>query len=192
MTRHARWGALILLLPFAACASNSPPPAPAIPPAPPPLASADASFVQTAAQGGMAEIAMAKLAEQKSHSRAVRHFAEKMVTDHTAADQQLQQIAQTKGAVVPTSVDDEQQAALTKLQGESGRTFDRDYIDGQVKDHEAMLSAFQTEESSGSDADLKKFAADTIPVIQEHLDMAKKLEMGGHHRMMHHHHHSAS
>lgn len=191
MTRHTYWGAALLLLPFAACASNTPPP-PAAPPAPPPLAASEASFVQTAAQGGMAEVQMGKLAEQKSKSQAIRQFADKMVTDHTANDQQLQQIAQSKGAVLPTDLDADQQSTLTKLQGESGRTFDRDYVASQVQGHNAMLSALQTEAASGTDPDLKKFASDTVPIVQQHLDAAKALQAGAHHRMIHRRHHSAS
>ncbi len=193
MNQYARWGFVLALMPLAACASSTPPPAPpAAPPGPPPLAAADASFIQTAAQGGMAEVQMAQLAEQTSKSRAVKQFAEHMIADHTTANNQLKQIAANKGATVPPDVNSEQQQALAKLQGEKGRMFDHDYIMGQVTDHQAMLSAFQTEAASGSDPDLKSFAAQTVPIIQEHLTAAQKLEGTPRHAAMRHHHHVSS
>ena len=192
MNRIARWGFVLALMPLAACASSTPPAPPPAPPGPPPLAAADASFIETAAQGGMAEIQMAQLAEQTSRSRAVKTFAEMMIKDHTAADDQLKQIAIGKGATVPTAVSDDQQKTLTMLQGEKGRKFDHDYIASQVQGHEAMLSAFQGEAASGTDPDLKGFASQTVPVIQQHLDAAQKLAGAGHHKMMHHHRSSSA
>jgi putative membrane protein len=192
MNRYARWGFAIALMPLAACASHTPPATPPAPPGPPPLAASDAAFIQTAAQGGMAEIQTGQLAEQTSKSRAVKAFAEHMIKDHTANNDQLKQIATTKGATVPASVNDEQQATMTKLQGEKGRKFDHDYIAAQVQGHEQMLSAFQTEASSGTDPDLKSFAAQTVPVIQEHLKDAEKLAGPAHGKMMHHHHKSSA
>jgi putative membrane protein len=192
MNRYARWGFAIALMPLAACASNTPPAAPAAPPGPPPLAASDAAFIQMAAQGGMTEIQLGQLAEQTSKSRAVKAFARHMIKDHTANNDQLKQIATTKGATVPTSLNDQQQATMTKLQGEKGRKFDHDYIASQVQGHEQMLSAFQTEASSGGDPDLKSFAAQTVPVIQEHLKDAEKLAGPMHHGMMHHHRKSSA
>ncbi|WP_428376786.1 DUF4142 domain-containing protein [Lichenicoccus sp.] len=189
MNRTVRWGLALALLPLAACADTKPPAPPAPPPAPPPIAANDASFIQTAAQGGMAEVQMGQLADSTSHSKAIKAFAEKMVSDHTANDDQLKQLVTAKGGTVPTTLGDDQQAMLTKLQGEHGHKFDHDYLQGQIQGHQAMLSAFQTEASSGTDPDVKNFATQTIPTIQMHLDRAKALAgMGGmhHHHMMHH------
>ena len=188
MNHTARWAFVLALMPLAACASNTPPPPPAAPPGPPPLAAGDASFIQTAAQGGMAEIQMAQLAEQNSRSKAVKAYAEQMIKDHTANDDQLKQIATAKGATLPAGVNDDQQKAMTALQGENGRRFDHDYVAAQVEDHTAMLSTFQTEAASGTDADLKSFAAQTVPVVQEHLTEAQKLSSPARHGTMRHRH----
>ena len=188
MNRFARWGFAAALLPLAACASN-PPPAPAAPPGPPPLAAADASFIQMAAQGGMAEVQMGQLAEQTSKSRAIKAYAEQMIKDHTLNNSQLQQLATSKGAVVPTTLSDEQQKTLTMLQGEKGRKFDHDYLQAQVAGHTEMLSTVQTEAASGTDPDLKSFASATAPTVQQHLTEAQKLSSPMHHKMMHHHRH---
>ena len=190
MNRYARWGFALALMPLAACASN-PPPAPPAPVGPPPLAAADASFIQTAAQGGMAEVQMAQLAEQNSKSKSVKAYADQMIKDHTPANDQLKQIATTKGATVPAGVNDDQQKMMAMLQGEKGRKFDHDYIAGQIAGHQDMLTAFQTEAASGTDTDLKSFASQTVPTIQEHLTAAQKLASPmHHHKMMHHHHHT--
>ena len=190
MNRYARWGFALALMPLAACASN--PPAPA-PPPPPPLAASDASFIQTAAQGGMAEVQMAQLADQNSNSKAVKAFADQMIKDHAAANDQLKQIATNKGATVPAGVSDDQQKTMTMLQGEKGRKFDHDYIADQIADHQEMLMVFQAEAASSTDSDLKSYASATAPTIQEHLTEAKKLARPmRHHRMMHHHHRTTS
>ena len=188
MNRFARWGFAAALMPLAACASNTPPPAPAVPPGPPPLAAADASFIQMAAQGGMAEVQMGQLAEQTSKSRAIKAYAAQMIKDHTPNNDQLKQLATSKGAVVPTTLSDEQQKTLAMLQGEKGRKFDHDYLQAQVTGHTEMLSTFQTEAASGTDSDLKSFAAATTPTVQDHLTKAQKLSAPMHHKMMHHHH----
>ena len=193
MNRLTRWGLVLALAPLAACASNPPPAAPAAPPAPPPLASGDASFVQVAAQGGMAEVQMGELADQTSKSSKVKMFAEQMVKDHTPANEQLKQLATAKGATLPTGLSDDQNKTLTMLQGEKGRKFDRDYAAAQVQGHSDMLSTFQTEAASGTDPDLKSFAAQTVPTIQQHLAEAQKLAAAPmHHRMMRHHHQTSA
>ncbi len=190
MNTYARWGFALALLPLAACASNPPPAAPVAAPMPPPLAAADASFIQTAAQGGMAEIQMGQLADQNSSSPRVKAFADQMIKDHTAGDAQLKQIATAKGAVMPAGPNDDQQKMMATLQGEKGRKFDHDYVAGQIAGHQAMLEAYQTEAASGTDTDLKSFAAQTVPIVQQHLTMAQKLATPMHHHAMRHHHHA--
>ncbi|NPD69164.1 DUF4142 domain-containing protein [Lichenicola cladoniae] len=193
MNRYARWGIALVILPMAACANQSTP-APMTPPGPPPLAAADATFIQDAAQGGLAEVQAGQLAQSKARSSRVKAYGAKMVADHTPANDQLKQIATAKGAMVPTAPNDMQMQQMTALQADMGRKFDHDYIEDQIAGHTAMLQLFQTEAASGTDPDLKKFAADTVPVVQAHLDAANALEHGGMHKGMHKgmHHHTAS
>lgn len=186
MNRFARWGFALALLPVAACADNKPPAPPAAPPGPPPLAAADAQFIQDAAQGGMAEVQMAQVAQTASRNPKVKAYASQMISDHTPNNDQLKQLATTKGATVPTALNDMQTQQLSALQNEKGRKFDHDYIADQVQDHATMLAMFQTEAQSGTDPDLKAFAAQTVPVIQNHLDEAKKLQTTGGSGAAHH------
>jgi putative membrane protein len=137
------------------------------------LSKADQRFVDKAASGGLAEVQEAQLAEQKSQDQKVKDFAQKMITDHTANNQQLATLAQQKGITVPTTLDAKDQKELDKLSKLDGSKFDKMYLKGQVRGHETMLKLMNTEAKSGSDADLKAFAAQTAPVVQSHLDMAK-------------------
>jgi len=184
------WGAALLL--STAAAAQTPAPTPT---APPPtstatvpeatpsspmsagtaakVSAADRTFVEKAASGGMAEVQAAQLAQQKSQDPKVKDFAQQMITDHTAANQQLTTIAQQKGLTIPASLDAKDQKEIDKLQSLSGTKFDRVYMKSQARDHEAMLKLLQREASSGKDPDLKSFADQTAPTVQKHIDMIK-------------------
>ena len=174
MTRSARWLFLAALMPIAAC-SNSTPPVAAAPPPPPPLAAVDQSFVTAAASSDAGEIQAAQLAETKSHRAAVKHFAQQMVTDHTASTQKLTTIATSKGVTPPTTPTQAATDQMALLQKASPARFDREYLRDQVMDHEVAVKAFQDEIANGQDADLKQFATDTLPIIQHHLAEARHL-----------------
>ena len=195
MNRTLTLIAAAAMLPIAACSGGGKPQTitsetPATPP-PPSVAAADQSFAATAAAGGLAEIQAAQLAQTKDKRGSVKAFAALMIKDHMAADQQLMQIAQQKGITLPTTPTDDQEAKYHKLQGETGRDFNHDYLAGQIDDHKMMLTVFQTEAQSGTDPDLKAFAAQTVPSIQHHLSVAEKLYGRGL-PMKHHVHHKTA
>ena len=137
------------------------------------LSAADKKFVIKAAIGGMAEVQLAQLAQQKSQDEKVKTFAQKMIDDHTPNNAELAKIATGKGMTPPTELDAMHQKEMSKLQALDGAKFDKMYLRGQEKDHLAMLKSFQMEAKSGRDADLKSFAQATIPTIESHEDMAK-------------------
>jgi putative membrane protein len=137
------------------------------------VSAADKKFVATLASAGLSEVAAAQTAQQKSQDQKVKDFAQTMITDHTANNKQLAELAQQKGLTVPTEPDAKDQKQLDKLDKLDGKKFDRAYMKDQVKDHEKVLKLLQTEASDGADPDIKAFAQQTIPVIQKHLDLAK-------------------
>jgi putative membrane protein len=137
------------------------------------LSAADKRFIQNAAVGGMAEVQVAQLAEQKTQNPTVKAFAEKMVNDHTPNNEQLVKLAESKGVTPPTELDAMHQRQMTKLESLSGRKFDTTYLKGQEKDHAMMLKTFEAEAKNGHDPDLKQFAQTTIPVIEEHEHLAE-------------------
>ncbi len=173
MNRMIRWGFALALLPVAACSSNTPAPVAEAPP-PPAVAPVDQAFVTMAAQDGMAEVQLATLAQTNARSPRVKAFASEMIKDHSAADDQLMKIAQAKGITPPTDLNDMQNQQKTMLTAEKGAKFDRDYMHGQVADHQAMLQAFQNEAQNGQDPDIKAYAANTVPTLQQHLTQAQK------------------
>lgn len=175
MKRYARWGFALLLLPLAGCGGREEAPM-AAPAAPPPLASADATFITQAGMGGLDEVQDGQIALQKATRPAVRQFAQQIVTDHTQVNQQLTALAQRKGVTPPTAPDPQQAAEAQKLQGLRGRAFDREYVRDQLTDHQQAIALFQQEAQQGTDPDVKAFAEQTLPALQQHLQMAQALE----------------
>jgi len=123
----------------------------------------------------MAEVELGKLAAQKAASDAVKQFGQKMVDDHTKANDQLKQVAGKENITIPDSLDSKHQSRIDKLSKLSGPDFDRAYIKDQVKDHKQDVSEFKTEADSGSDPNIKQFASNTLPILEQHLTMAKDL-----------------
>jgi putative membrane protein len=140
--------------------------------------SADMKFAMTAAQDGMTEVELGRLAVQKGMSDAVKQFGQRMIDDHTNANQQLMQLATSKGMTLPTALDAKHQAMVAKFQRLAGADFDRQYAKQMVKDHQKAVSLFQKEADRGADADLKAFASQTLPILQGHLSMAQGLNSG--------------
>lgn len=135
--------------------------------------SQDQAFVNEAATGGLMEIQLGKLASQKSSDANVKQFGERMVTDHTRLNQELGTAAKASGLKVPTELTSTQQAEYNRLSKLSGKAFDKAYITLMVKDHTDDLASFQKQEAATHNAKLKKAVSGAIPVIQEHLGMAK-------------------
>ena len=136
----------------------------------------DKKFVKEAALGGMTEVELGKVATQKGASDGVKQFGQKMVDDHTKANDQLKEIASKDNLEIPASLDPKHQARIDKMSKLSGPEFDKAYIKDQLKDHEQDVSEFQKEAQNGTDPNVKQFAASTLPTLQEHLNMVKQLK----------------
>jgi len=136
----------------------------------------DEMFVKEAAMGGMAEVELGKLAAQKATNERVKAFGQKMVSDHGSANDQLKSVAGSKQIALDTSLDAKHKATISRLQGMSGAAFDRAYIEDMTKDHEKDVAAFRRESQSGQDAEIKAFAAKTLPTLEEHLKMVRDLQ----------------
>ena len=140
------------------------------------VSSSDRKFAMTAAMGGMAEVETARMALTKASSDAVKQYAQKMIDDHTAANTELMSIASSKGITLPAAPDAKHRAMMAKMEKLSGEAFDREYVMmAGHKDHQKMEKLFRDESTRGRDADLKAFAAKTLPVVQEHLRLAREL-----------------
>jgi putative membrane protein len=152
-------------------APSAPPPVAAAPTATTSVPSADRSFATKAAQAGTAEINDAQTALKISSRQDVKDFAQRMVRDHTKAADQLKSVASGEGVTLPSGeskADQKQSDALQKL---TGAKFDRQYILGQRKAHKEAVALFSTESKSGKDSQLRSFAGQTLPTLQDHLKM---------------------
>ncbi len=138
----------------------------------------DKKFLHDAALGGITEVELGKLAADKGSSDAVKQFGQKMVDDHSKANDELKKIASEKSVNVPDSLDSKHQSRVDKLSKLSGPAFDKAYIKDQLKDHQQDVRDFQNEAQNGNDAAVKDFAAKTLPTLQQHLAMAKDLNSG--------------
>lgn len=143
------------------------------------MSASDTEFATMAAQGGMAEVQMAQLAQQKATSKDVQKYAKQMIKDHTKANNNLMKIAGKKQMTLPTAPNAEQMQMMQQLQAASGAEFDRMYIEmAGVQAHRTMQGLFETYINTGTDAELKSFATKTLPVVQKHLRMAQDMASG--------------
>lgn len=138
-------------------------------------ASPDASFAKKAASGGMAEVAMGQLAESHAQSADVKAFGQKMVQDHSAANDKLKAAAEQENIQLPTQPDAKDQKTINHLSKLHGEAFDKAYSQTMVKDHKKDISEFQKEAKQGGSSQVQTFASATLPTLEEHLQLAEKL-----------------
>jgi putative membrane protein len=136
----------------------------------------DLTFLRKAASAGMAEVALGQLAAKHGHSERVRQFGQRMVDDHTKANKQLLEIARRKGMTFSAKLDETHQKLMDRLREKKGSAFDRDFARHMVRDHKEAVELFEKEARYGKDTDLKAFAGRTLPTLQHHLKMARRLE----------------
>jgi putative membrane protein len=131
------------------------------------------SFLVKAADGGMAEVQLGELGKQKAMSQRVKNFSDMMMRDHTVANDKVKSLAGQKNVTLPTSVSDENQKKMDRLNKKTGKDFDRDYMDVMVKDHETTINMFESAMKNTKDPDVNSFADKTLPTLRMHLDSAK-------------------
>lgn len=135
------------------------------------LARGDLNFMKKAAASGMMEVELGKLAQAKSANDAVRQFGKRMEEDHSKANEKLKSLAAAKGVELPAEAPKREMASLQK---KDGVEFDRAYMKHMVADHKKDVSEFEKIARSGKDGDVKAFAAETLPVLQEHRKLAEE------------------
>lgn len=134
------------------------------------------SFATQAAVIGKAEIELGQMAAQNSQDKSVREYAARMVKDHKAADAKLKKIAGKANLQLPDSLDAEHEALKTKLSGLQGAAFDKEYAKAMVQGHDKAVALFEAaSQAAQMPAELKEFAASTLPTLKEHDEMAHSL-----------------
>jgi len=137
--------------------------------------SSDKSFVKDAAEGGMAEVQLGKLAEQKATNPDVKAFGHKMVVDHTRLNEKMKPVAEKMGVSLPSSPSMAQKAMYEDLKMKSGANFDKAYIEAMVKDHHKDLNDFTNEYNSTQYMPLKNTVGEGRTVIKQHTEMVDSL-----------------
>jgi putative membrane protein len=135
----------------------------------------DTDFARSAAEGGVAEVKLGQLAEEKGSSQEVKDFGKRMVADHTKIDDQLQKDAAKEKVTLPNTMSKRDQETYDRLSKLSGKAFDRAYARDMVRDHRADIAAFKNESKDGQQQWTKQFASQTLPTLQDHLRLAEKV-----------------
>lgn len=134
----------------------------------------DEDFAKKAAEGGMAEVEMGRIAANKATDQNIKMFGQKMVNDHSSANEELKAAAQQDGITLPQDASAKQKKATDHLNSLQGAEFDKEYAHMMVKDHEEDVALFKHEASAGKDPAMKAFAQKTLPTLEEHLKMAQQ------------------
>jgi putative membrane protein len=135
------------------------------------LSPADTKFVKQAAGGGLAEVKLGQLAQEKGSSDFVKQFGKKMVDDHSKINDDLKAVAEKNNVTLPSDLPPKEQAVYDRLSKLSGDAFDKAYLAEMQKDHRKDIADFKKEASSGSNADVKEFASKNLPTLEGHLQM---------------------
>ena len=138
------------------------------------LDNADKKFIEKAAAGGMLEVEWGKMAESKAQNAEVKTYASTLVKDHSAANDELKALAQSKGVAIPTALPKHEQGELDKLA--KAKNFDKEFMEENVEDHKKDVKEFEKASKSAKDPDVKAFAAKTLPTLKNHLQQAESLE----------------
>jgi putative membrane protein len=136
------------------------------------LSEKDKNFAKEAALGGMLEVELGNLAQQNAQHDDVKEFGARMVQDHGAANQQLMTILAAKDMTAPSQLDEKHRKMVDKFSKMRGAEFDRAYMREMVEDHDKTVKKFRQQATQGNDADLKTFAQNTLPVLEQHQKMA--------------------
>lgn len=139
------------------------------------LSTEDKEFVSKAGMGGLAEVQMGNLALEKGTHADVKAFAQRMVTDHGKANEELQALATTKGLALPAELDAVHKGGLEHLNSLSGAEFDKAYMQHMVEDHDKAVADFDKASTSAGDSEIKAWAGKTLPTLQDHQRQAKEI-----------------
>lgn len=139
------------------------------------LSMSDRRFLTKAAEGGMAEVEMGNIAKQHASNDAVKQFGDQMVTDHSKANEELKSLQSQKGETPPANLSMKDKRSKDRLSKLSGQEFDKEYMKNMVADHEKDVAEFRKASQNAKDADVKAFAAKTLPILEQHLQKARSI-----------------
>jgi putative membrane protein len=140
--------------------------------------SPEARFLMDAVRGDIAETKMGELAQEKGQSEAVRAFGEMLVEDHSSAMKKTAELAKDLNVIPPALPTAEQTRKHDELARLSGAQFDQQFAAEMTKAHEETIAKYEMQARSGN-SEVAKHAEELLPVLEEHLAMAQRLQSGG-------------
>ena len=135
----------------------------------------DQRFVKMVSADNLAEIELGRLALKHAASEDVKHFAHRIIDDHTKAGKELNRIADTKRIPPAPEIDKKHRELMDKLATLKGADFDHEFMRHMVTDHKEAITLFEREAKDGQDPELREFASKTLPTLRDHLKMARKI-----------------
>jgi len=140
-------------------------------------AKADQTFMTKAAGGGIYEVEVSRMAASKAKNADVKAYAEMLVKDHTAANNELKQLASSKGVTLPTDMPADKKAQMEKLS--KSTDMDRDFIKQVgLDDHKTDIALFDKASKDAKDPEVKSWFGKTLPKLKDHRAEAEKLNRG--------------
>ena len=136
----------------------------------------DADFAVFAADGGMAEVMLGKLAMSNAGSQSVKDLGKMLADDHQKAGDELKALALQYNITLPGAVSNGHQKKYDELSAKKGTDFDKDYLDAMQDGHEKTINKFETEADKGNNAALKEWAGEKLPTLRHHLEMIKEIK----------------
>jgi putative membrane protein len=136
----------------------------------------DAKFAVAAANGGMAEVELGKLAQEKAASQAVKDFGAMMVNDHSKANMEMKQLADSKKVVLPDSIGKDEQKLKQELATKSGADFDKAYVDAMVEDHKKDIAEFEEARGKVQYPEMQALIDKALPMLKMHLEAIQKIK----------------
>lgn len=136
----------------------------------------EADFAIKAAEGGLFEVQLGKIAAGRAVNQDVKEFAAMMVKDHGLANQELTALAKAKNIVLPTALGRDNQDDLREFNVKAANEFDEDYIERMIEDHERTIKIFERASSQSKDSEVKAFADKQLPIFKKHLEHARMID----------------
>ena len=133
-------------------------------------------FLVRAMNGGIMEVALGNIADQKAKSERVKAFGEMMIKDHEAANNKIKDLAAARTVELPPRVSDKNAEMMKKVNESTLEKFDRTYIDMMVDDHKEDIKEFEEAGNKINDTEVRQFINNTLPVLRKHLDSCTAIQ----------------
>jgi putative membrane protein len=143
------------------------------------LSKGDQAFLKMAAETDMTEAHMGQMAQDQASDQGVKDLGQTLIQDHTKDYQAVSQLATKVGATIPNGIDSAKVMPIRSLSHLKGKSFDHRFIQESISGHEKAIAAYKKESEHGDNADVKAYATQTLPTLEEHLHKSEDLAKQG-------------